>query len=423
MKKIILKLLILTGLASIALTPVKAVSGMMSVQTILQDVELDQTSGIYLYRDDIDEYCEISEKTEILNFLEELVTLEVAPITEPRFDGKSCSMRAGRNRNKQFGYGGANNGFYIKEDGEKIWFPYALDYDAFMAAVEKAGVSWGKSPGAGPMPNALPGYDLKFMVGKNHFIPEYVNSRRYFPQKAQAIDENPAVAPFIDIESGRTMIPLRCLAEALSFETEWLESTQEIILKKDAVRITLKIGIRNAEWTYFEKSNTEDNETVYQSILKMDIPPKISNDRTFVPLRFIAEIFECEVRWNEEQGEIDLIKDMRGCEYNIYTYPFLDMENGQISLKTYNTNTLPYVQHFEGNLQLQAEIYNENNNRVITLKQSEAQGTTRVFYPDEPDTFAVTDARLKTLPAGRYYADIKYGPEEKTTYRIFFDKE
>ena len=92
-------------------------------------------------------------------------------------------------------------------------------------------------------------------------------------------------------------------------------------------------------------------------------------------------------------------------------------------MKTYNTGHIPFVAQFDGDVQLSAEICNADDKKVLTLNQPAAQENARVFYPNGPDIFLMTDVGINTLPPGRYYADIKFRPEEKTAYRIFFDIE
>ena len=40
--------------------------------------------------------------------------------------------------------------------------------------------------------------------------------------------------------------------------------------------------------------------------IALDVPVKIKDDRTMVPLRAISEAFECEVQWHGETKTIDI---------------------------------------------------------------------------------------------------------------------
>lgn len=101
--------------------------------------------------------------------------------------------------------------------------------------------------------------------------------------------ENKAVYPFTT-EEGRTLVPLRFLSEAMGLTVTWVESTQEIQLKKDGLSLTMQID--STDYTY--------NGTAYQ----MDAPPILWEERTLVPLRLVAERFGIGVTWQEEDSLI-----------------------------------------------------------------------------------------------------------------------
>lgn len=97
--------------------------------------------------------------------------------------------------------------------------------------------------------------------------------------------------PFI--EEGRTMVPLRAVADAFGFKVEWEQIEQKITLTKDETDdeddkiIILHIGrpeiLINDETVYFE-----------------DAVPMIKNGRTFLPVRKFAEILEIKVEWDND---------------------------------------------------------------------------------------------------------------------------
>lgn len=84
----------------------------------------------------------------------------------------------------------------------------------------------------------------------------------------------------------RTMVPLRAIFEALGAEVGWKNDTQTVIADKDDTTVTASIG------------NTKmyiDNEEK-----TMDVAPMLIDGRTLVPVRFVAEAFDCEVFWSDE---------------------------------------------------------------------------------------------------------------------------
>lgn len=95
------------------------------------------------------------------------------------------------------------------------------------------------------------------------------------------------------INNGRTLVPIRSIAEALNFDVSW-DSVSEIVkLENTHKRISLKIGSENI---YLDNVR-----------YKMDVSPVILKGRTMVPLRFISEIIGKSVEWEEETKTV-LIK-------------------------------------------------------------------------------------------------------------------
>ncbi len=90
------------------------------------------------------------------------------------------------------------------------------------------------------------------------------------------------------IAEGRTMIPFRAIAERVGAQVNYVEQTRQVIVERDGVKITLAIDSKTAE---ISKNNETQN-------FELEAPPFILQDRTLVPLRFIAEALDMDVGWN-----------------------------------------------------------------------------------------------------------------------------
>ena len=88
----------------------------------------------------------------------------------------------------------------------------------------------------------------------------------------------------------RTMVPLRAIFEALGAEVDWDNDTQTVIAMKDDVTVTATIGST--------KMYIDDEEKT------MDVAPMLLNGRTLVPVRFVAEAFNCDVDWEESEQTV-----------------------------------------------------------------------------------------------------------------------
>ena len=90
--------------------------------------------------------------------------------------------------------------------------------------------------------------------------------------------------PFID-ENNRTMVPLRAVAEALGLSVGWDGAKREAIFSDGAKTLYFPIGSSTAR--------TGDGGTV-----QMDTAAVIRNDRTYAPIRYLAEYFGFAVGWD-----------------------------------------------------------------------------------------------------------------------------
>lgn len=94
------------------------------------------------------------------------------------------------------------------------------------------------------------------------------------------------------IEDGRTLAPMRAFFEALGAEVKWESETETAI------------GIRNETVVEIPIGSTEP--TVNGEIEKIQVPAKIINGRTYIPLRFVGEALGDEVEWDGEERRIDI---------------------------------------------------------------------------------------------------------------------
>lgn len=86
------------------------------------------------------------------------------------------------------------------------------------------------------------------------------------------------------IVNDRTLVPLRMISEKLGIELIWNEIDRTITLNKEETVIVFKFG--------------DSNYTVQGENKTLDAAPQIISDRTFVPLRVIAEVFGKNVDWD-----------------------------------------------------------------------------------------------------------------------------
>jgi len=105
------------------------------------------------------------------------------------------------------------------------------------------------------------------------------------------------------IIDGRAMVPMRAIFEAFGTFVHWDEQRQEIRTQWRTDDITLRIGDPQVEiWSSlgFWHTPYEDVDGIsFGWYIDLDVPPQIVNNRTFVPLRAVSEIFRATVEWDE----------------------------------------------------------------------------------------------------------------------------
>lgn len=117
---------------------------------------------------------------------------------------------------------------------------------------------------------------------------------------------NTDVAPII--ENDRTLIPYRALLESMGADVLW---------DPDARMATAILGSRRVQVTI-------DNATGFvNGITKtMDVPPKIVNSRTLIPVRFVLENLNCKVDWEAETRTVIITapEEIKPTDINSVTY-------------------------------------------------------------------------------------------------------
>ena len=100
------------------------------------------------------------------------------------------------------------------------------------------------------------------------------------------------VAPII--VNDRTMLPARFVAENLGAKVEWNAEERKVTITAEGIEIVLVI----------------DSDVAYVNgeEVKLDSPAFIMNDRTYTPVRFIAENLGAKVNWAEGASEVIITK-------------------------------------------------------------------------------------------------------------------
>ncbi len=143
------------------------------------------------------------------------------------------------------------------------------------------------------------------------------------------------VAPMM--KEDRVFIPLRAVGEALGAYVEWDEETQRVGIGKRGTLQYLTLGDNKA-------SVIHDSE---KKEVTLDVAPFTVNDRTLVPVRYIAEGFDAKVDWDNDTNTVlitsnnPIVMTINGAEvtegiYNFFLVSSESVEDQLLSIFGFN---------------------------------------------------------------------------------------
>ena len=99
----------------------------------------------------------------------------------------------------------------------------------------------------------------------------------------------------VQVQDGRTMVPIRDLAEKLGADVEWVQESQQIVMTRAGSTVTMTLGETTAD--------------VDGAAMEMDVAPYAVEGRTLIPARYVAEFFGQVVTWDQEKSLVVVEED------------------------------------------------------------------------------------------------------------------
>lgn len=128
-----------------------------------------------------------------------------------------------------------------------------------------------------------------------HVLRYYHNNIQYNGAK---VEINGCLVKFEDqypiVVNGSTLIPVRAVSETLGADVSWDGANQRVAIVKDGCEIVLNIN--------------SDMVTVDGTPYQIAQAPQVINNRTMVPLRFIAEAYNINVDWDGDTRTVVITK-------------------------------------------------------------------------------------------------------------------
>lgn len=191
--------------------------------------------------------------------------------------------------------------------------------------------------------------------------------------KTVPIDDSNSV-PYI--ENGRTMMPVRGLAETIGADVSYDDSKKTVTVESSEAAVLMTIGL--------------DEMEVNGEKVQLLSAPKIVNDRTMLPVRDVAEALDCEVEWIPETETAVFSKPLQTKRIIAYSENVRD-EDSLVSVSG------------QGMTIMQFDSINDTRDALEKLK---SQGVTA-----EADYVRKTDALswgIAEIGSEKYYEEVDY---------------
>jgi tetratricopeptide (TPR) repeat protein len=191
------------------------------------------------------------------------------------------------------------------------------------------------------------------------------------------------------------MVPVRGVLEKMGAVVEWNQSTQSVSVKLGTNNVTLYVG-----------SNTAMVNGVNKT---MQYAAEITNDRTYIPLRFVSENLGAEVNWDE----------------STYTVFIKSSQNTSVLFE----NTLDIMAQADsaresGNLEAAIKLYKkaiaadpamtDAYTRLGNLFYEQQDFVTAAFYLESARKLNPGDTGIISTLGWAYYCDYKYDDSIRT---------
>ena len=102
------------------------------------------------------------------------------------------------------------------------------------------------------------------------------------------------------IRSNRTLIPVRAVTTAIGAQVDWDSSEPNIIKITKTVVDTTGNDVPKVIMINLDTEEV----TINGAAVELDVPPMLIENRTMVPVRFIAESFNMKIDWDNYVGAI-----------------------------------------------------------------------------------------------------------------------
>jgi hypothetical protein len=127
--------------------------------------------------------------------------------------------------------------------------------------------------------------------GNSFILMEIDKDTMLVDEEIKEIDPGRGTTP--KILNGRTVVPIRAIIESMGGSVGWEDATRKITLGAGGHSVAMWLGS-----TAIDVDGRE---------LEIDVAPEAINDRTMVPVRFVAENVGAEIEWINATRQIVIV--------------------------------------------------------------------------------------------------------------------
>jgi hypothetical protein len=136
----------------------------------------------------------------------------------------------------------------------------------------------------------------------------------------------PDAQPFVD-QNNRTLIPVRFVAETMGAAVSWDQAAQTAVIEQNGITVSVPIG---SDTLSVVRNGSTDT-------VKMDTAAIIRDERTYVPIRFVAEAVGAWVGYSNLFTTVQIYRDVLTPEEITRLHGYCDMSSGEYDKATGET--------------------------------------------------------------------------------------
>ena len=196
----------------------------------------------------------------------------------------------------------------------------------------------------------------KYPIGSGNNVNLYVNDTLLQP-------DQPAI-----LKNGRTLVPLRAIFEALGADVQWDGATQTVSGTKGGKRVQLQVNATQAK--------------VNDQTVALDVPAEMINNRTMVPVRFIAESLGAYVGWDGRTSSVFVSQRTITSAYAVETYTQTIMPVQKEFLQAASQSDAVMLQLIQGEMDYQQ--FRINYDTLVVTMIAALQKIRETPLPEDP---------------------------------------